>query len=76
MCSNNGVKVFYVLFRAIETTKPVQIFSKHNHVYKSVEVFNRFPNPPEVVQVMKKNLVDDIYSVKLMKVEIPYSKLF
>jgi hypothetical protein len=45
-------------------------------VYKTLEVFNRFPNPPEVVQVMKKNMVDDIYSVKVMKVEIPYSKLF
>ena len=75
MCCKNGSKVFYVLFRAIETTKPVQIFSKHNHVYKSLEVFNHFPNPNEVVQVMKKNLIDED-SVKVMKVEIPYSKLF
>jgi hypothetical protein len=75
MCCKNGSKAFYVLFRSFETTKP-QIFSKHNHVYKALEVFNRFPNPPEVVQVMKKNLVDDIYSVKLMKVEIPFTKLF
>ena len=73
MCSKNGTKAFYVLFRTIPVTKP-QIFSK-NHVYKSLEVFNRFPNPPEVVQVMKKNLVDED-SVKIMKVEIPYSKLF
>jgi hypothetical protein len=74
MCSKNGVKVFYVLFRAIETTKPVQIFSKHNHVYKSLEVFNHFPNSLELIQIIKKT--DDKESLKLMKIEIPYSKLF
>lgn len=71
MCTKNGVKVFYVLFKTIETTKP-QIFSNHNHVYKSLEVFNHFPNSSDLIQVIKKN--DD--SVKLMKIEIPYSKLF
>ena len=76
MCCKNGSKVFYILFRSLETTKPVQIFSKQNHVYRSLEVFNYFPNPNEVVHAMKKNLVDDIYSVKVMKIEIPYSKLF
>lgn len=75
MCCKNGSKAFYILFRTLETSKPVQIFSKQNHVYKSLEVFNQFPNPNEVVQVMKKNMVDE-ESVKLMKVEIPYSKLF
>jgi len=75
MCCKNGSKVFYVLFRTIET-KPVQIFSKQNHVYKPLDVFNQFPSPQEVVVSMKKNLIDDIYSVKVMKVDIPYSKLF
>ena len=75
MCCKNGSKAFYILFRTLETSKPVQIFSKQNHVYKSLEVFNQFPNPNEVVQVMKKNLIDED-SVKVMKVEIPYSKLF
>ena len=75
MCCKNGAKVFYVLFRTIEV-KPVQIFSKQNHIYRSLDVFNQFPNPNEVVQSMKKNLVNDIYSVKIMKVDIPYSKLF
>jgi hypothetical protein len=74
MCSKNGSKAFYILFRALETSKPVQIFSKQNHVYKSLEVFNRFPNPNEVAHVMKKNVVDG-ESVKLMKIEIPYSIL-
>ena len=76
MCCKNGSKAFYVLFRTIEVSKPVQIFSKQNHVYKPLDVFNQFPSPNEVVQVMKKNMVDDIYSVKVMKVDIPYSKLF
>jgi hypothetical protein len=73
MCSKNGSKAFYILFRTIAVTKP-QVLSK-NHVYKCLEVFNRFPNPNEIVNVMKKNLVDDD-SVKVMKVDIPYSKLF
>lgn len=76
MCCKNGTKAFYILFRTLETSKPVQIFSKQNHVYRSLEVFNHFPNPNEVVHVMKKNLVDDIYSVKVMKIEIPFNKLF
>jgi hypothetical protein len=76
MCCKNGSKVFYVLFRTFEVSKPVQIFSKQNHVYKPFDVFNQFPSPQEVVFSMKKNLVDDIYSVKIMKVDIPYSKLF
>lgn len=74
MCTKNGKKVFYVLFRAIETTKSVQIISNHNHVYKSLEVFNHFPNSSELIQIIKKT--DDKESLKLMKIEIPYSKLF
>ena len=75
MCCKNGAKAFYVLFRTIEVSKPVQIFSKQV-VYKPLDVFNQFPSPQEVVVCMKKNMVDDIYSVKVMKVDIPYSKLF
>lgn len=73
MCCKNGSKVIYVLFRATEVT-PGKILS-NNSVYHHLEVFKQFPNPNEVLQVMKKNLVDRD-SIKVMKVEIPYSKLF
>jgi len=75
MCHKNGTKAFYVLFKSI-SSKPVQLFSKENHVYKSLEVYNRFPNPNEVIQVMKNNSIDDIYSVKIIKIDIPFNKLF
>jgi hypothetical protein len=68
MCYKNGVKVFYVIFKA-SFTQPT------NHVYKSLEVFKTLPSLNEVANVIEKNKIEDLRTVQLIKVEIPYSKL-
>jgi len=67
MCYKNTVKVFYVLFRAVEKKPFSQI--------KSLDVFNQYPTSNEFARVMKNNVLDKD-SIKVMKVEIPFSKLF
>lgn len=75
MCCKNGAKSFYVLFRVFETSKPVHIITNQTHVYKSLDVFNQFPTPNEVICTLNKNFVEP-NSIRVMRIDIPYSKLF
>ena len=65
MCSKNGAKIFYVIFKG----------SLQNQIHKSLEVFKKYPTITEVAQVIEKNKIEDLRTVQLIKVEIPYSKL-
>jgi hypothetical protein len=76
MCCKHGSKAFYVLFTTVKTTLPVQTITKHDVAYKALEVFKVFPTTRQVVNTMKSNDEHDIDFVRIMKIDIPYSKLF
>lgn len=74
MCCKNGAKTFYVLFQSVKPTQAVSIIANHEYVYKSLEVFKTFPTSHEIANTIVKHKVEDLYSLKAMKIEIPYSR--
>jgi len=74
MCVKNGVKTFFIIFQTVKTNQPITFISGQN-VYKSLEVFKAFPTPHQIANVIKDNNVDDLNSLRAMKVDIPFSKL-
>jgi hypothetical protein len=74
MCYKQYTKNFFVLFQAVKANTPVKLLSNHEYVYKSLEVFKKFPTEHDIKRVVSQHKIEDTSSLKAIKIEIPVSK--